>query len=562
MKLGCQIIRYLSFVVLLLSFIDVSYSQDAKSLERTINSELRKAQNLSFSGKNSESLEILNSVDNTLKQLKNVDPGNNQIKSFEQKLAKQKQDLEKKSKSSSSSTSKSATTASVGTTTDSSDIKGPALIALNGMIGHLDRAEKTMEAGTGDLGEGSLKRAEQRYQEIQTRHSQIASHQDVVSAKERYDALVTKMKQAEIARAKQKEDEEVNSKKQSKMIAENEKIIESYISVSGAKYLRDNPKYISEAQTFLEDYDAVDFPLGKPMELEGSIKSLKREIEASAKAKAASGVEGEWMPKFKPFITHGNSSYVTLIAQHELSDKNRVSQMSDNVVNAKKLIADYDKAFPDGVSTYSVQKAADDLKGAINRYQESIGRNSEDLLSAIRRDLDFEAALFEKNDSWNEKSPNPIHILNRITNTRLAENISMLKNNPGADAGELKKIESDFAIIIELDKKWRERLTAWENAPKPFPVAGMTSSSLMSDIEKILKDRGVWPVESVVITDKDWWVQKNEYRYVRTAVKQKDKDGDFFRYVMFRQLWSASGYGRTEYWLRPDLEDKKIRIAK
>lgn len=562
MKLGCQIILYLSFVVLFLSFIDMSHSQDAKLLERTINSELRKAQNLSFSGKNSESLEILNSLDNTLKQLKDVDPGNNQIKSFEQKLAKQKQDLEKKSKSSPSSTSNPAATASVGTTTASSDITGPALIALNGMIGHLDRAEKTMEAGTGDLGEGSLKRAEHRYQEIQTRHSQIASHQDVDSAKERYDDLLTKMKQAEIARAKQKEDEEVNSKKQSIMIAENEKIIESYISVSGAKYLRDNPEYISEAQTFLEDYDSNDFPLGKPMELEGSIQSLKREIEASGKAAAAFGVEGEWMPKFKPFITHGNSSYVTLIAQHELSDKSRVTQMSDNVVNAKKLIVEYDKAFPDGVSTYSIQKAADDLKEAINRYQESIGINSENLLSAIRRDLDFETGLFKKNDSWNEKSSNPIHILNSSTNKRLAENISMLKNNPGADAGELKKTESDFATIIELDKKWRERRTAFENAPKPFPVAGMTSASLMSDIETILKDRGIWPVESVVITDKDWWVQKNEFRYVQTAVKQKDKDGDFFRYVMFRQLWSASGYGRTEYWIRPDLEDKKIRIAK
>lgn len=565
MRYNLNLVRCLCITALLLSFASLAYSQEAKELERTINSELRKAQNLSFSGKNSESLEVLNSIAITLKQLKTIDPNNNQIKSFEQRISRQRQDLEKKlarpapAAKPETTISKSTTG---GATTTSSDISGPALIALNGMIGHLDRAEKTMAAGTGDLGDGSLKRAEQRYQEIQSRHPQIASHKDVVAAKKRYDDLVVKVNQAEVARAKQKEEYEANRQKQSEMVAEYEKVIESYVSMSGSKYLRNNPNFIAEAQNFLIEYSLLDFPLGRPNELEGAINSLKREIEASAQAAESSDIEKEWMPKLKPFITHDDTSYITSIAQHELEDKNRIKQMSDNVSNAKKLIADYEKSFPDGLSTYNVQREVDELKSAINRYQESVERNIENLFGEIKRDLDFELVQFKKNDSWTEESETPIHILNKNTNERLIDNIAKIKNSPGSDPNEIKKMEIDFAEIVELDKKWRERRIAWENAPKPFPAPGMTSSSLMSEIEMILKDIGVWPVEAVVITDKDWWVQKGEFRFIRTAVKQEDKDGKFFRYIFFRQLWSVSGFGPTEHWRRPDLEDRKTRIAK
>ena len=85
----------------------------------------------------------------------------------------------------------------------------------------------------------------------------------------------------------------------------------------------------------------------------------------------------------------------------------------------------------------------------------------------------------------------------------------------------------------------------------------MTSVSLVAEMEKILKDRGITPIDKLVIVDKDWWVQQGEFRYIKAAALQKDGEGPYFTHVTFKQMLTLSGYGPTELWE----QGKKIRIA-
>lgn len=564
MKILYRFLLVLFILFYAVTFSDIASAQDARALAKDISTDLRKAQNLSFSGKNSESEATLNKVDELLKQLKEIDPDNSQLKSFERQVAKQRSDLDRKTKSSGTRPSVSGSASKVaGSNKNESkanagnEITGTALIALKGMIGHLDRAEKTMEAGTGDLGKGSLKRADERYQEIQKKHSTITDHPDVVAAKERHDSLLSQLARAEVAREQNQALEKENRAKQREMIAENEKIIETYTGIRSEKYLRDNPDYIPEAKKFLEKYNALNFPLGRPAELESGIKSLEREIAAAEQNATSSEIELKWLPRIQPFITHNDPQYIAPMGP-DLNNTDQVAQMEKSFEKAKKVLAEYDGEFPDGESTHQLKRDIDKLRSAVSGYQENISRKSGNIFESVKNDLDFELAQFKKNDSWNPQSSAPIHVLQSSTKIRVEDNLKTLKTAPNVEAQLVKKMESDFADILQLDKKWRERRTAWENEPKPFPEAGMTSASLLADIEKILKDRGIWPVKKVVIVDKDWWVQKGEFRYVKTAVRQKEKGGDVFRYIHFRQLWTATGYGPTELWRQGD----KIKVAK
>jgi len=135
--------------------------------------------------------------------------------------------------------------------------------------------------------------------------------------------------------------------------------------------------------------------------------------------------------------------------------------------------------------------------------------------------------------------------------------VAAIKALPAIDGQLVAALEKDLAEIKAEDSRWREKKTALDNAPRPFPAAGMTSASLEAEMQKILKDRGIGPVEKLVIVDKDWWVQQGEFRYLKAAALQKDGEGPFFTYVTFRQMATLAGYGPTELWE----QGKKYRIA-
>jgi hypothetical protein len=71
-------------------------AQDIKAMEQEANSTLRNAQNLLFSGKLEESDAALNKVAELIAAIRAQDPGSNQLKSLEQRLEKQRTDLNRR----------------------------------------------------------------------------------------------------------------------------------------------------------------------------------------------------------------------------------------------------------------------------------------------------------------------------------------------------------------------------------------------------------------------------------------------------------------------------------
>lgn len=72
------------------------YAQDIKAMEQEANSTLRSAQNLMFSGKLEESDAALQKVARLLSDIRAQDPGSNQLQSLEQRLERQRTDLNRR----------------------------------------------------------------------------------------------------------------------------------------------------------------------------------------------------------------------------------------------------------------------------------------------------------------------------------------------------------------------------------------------------------------------------------------------------------------------------------
>ena len=105
--------------VFLLCTIGTAFGESVDELIKKANSDLRKAQNLMFSGKNDESSKLLKEVAKTLEEIKSADPENSQLKSLQGKYDKQKKDVDKKLGVGTTTTTTSQT--STTTTTSSSD---------------------------------------------------------------------------------------------------------------------------------------------------------------------------------------------------------------------------------------------------------------------------------------------------------------------------------------------------------------------------------------------------------------------------------------------------------
>ena len=71
----------------------VLHGQDVRAMERQANSELRSAQNHLFSGRFEESSAALDAVEKLLESIRELDPSSNALRSFEQRLQRQRTDL-------------------------------------------------------------------------------------------------------------------------------------------------------------------------------------------------------------------------------------------------------------------------------------------------------------------------------------------------------------------------------------------------------------------------------------------------------------------------------------
>ncbi|MBU1568707.1 MAG: hypothetical protein KJ630_24155 [Proteobacteria bacterium] len=562
--------RYLPMlltVIFTLSPLNPNFSHatsGSDQLARDIDKALRSAEKSIFSGNFQEGSAIMNEIAVKLDELKTTDPDNKKLISISSKFNQLQKKIGQTTPAAASSPPqpqpktgpKTVTASDKAQGSTDQTISGVAAIAMTGLTGHLDRAEKTMQSGTGDLGKTSLARATDKYQELEKRFPNLINLPEVIAAKQKLDALLIQVEQAGLQQQAAKEKGKNDTQEQRQLIEQWRKTFLSYTMPREPKYLGQHPELLDEAKNVLSEYEKATFPLGHTAEIQSYATDFKETIARTAAEKGAAGIDDQWLPRIKPLLTSNDPAYISPSGP-SLHQADEVTRMDGNLVVGKQILDDYAKQFPSGQSTHFLGQAIDDLRRAVEDYQKGRKDAVDRKVAELRGKVDRSLGLLERNKGWTAASSNPIYIINKTDLTEIGKQFEGLKLIPGISADTVAAFDQDIAKVRSLDTEWREKKTAQENAPRPFPAAGMTSLSLVAEMEKILKDRGIGSVDKLVIVDKDWWVQQGEFRYIKAAALQKDSEGPYFTHVTFKQMLTLAGYGRTELWE----QGKKIRVA-
>lgn len=559
--------RYLRHLLTLMFFLFFLFPHAASSSEqlaREIDKAIRTAEKSTFSGDYQEAASIMKEVTIKLEELKTTDPRNRKLRAIILKYDQLQKKVDRKLNVSHAATpaakaeSKKVVQAPpVGGDASAQTISGVAAIALNGMIGHLDRAEKSMQSGTGDLGKTSLRRAADKYKELEKRFADLLTLPEVTGAKERLGELLVRVDQATADQAAAKERLKADTEEQNVLITQWRNTLRAYNMPGTEKYLPHHPELIEEAKNTLSDFEKAPFPLGTPPELQDSVKDLRDNIDRAMAEKGAATIDDRWLPRIRPLITSNDPAYLSPSGP-AFSQPEEVARMDASLATGKQLLDEYDKEFAGGESTHFLGQAVTDLRRSVEGYEQSRAQSLERLIGELREKIDRHLKQFTKNSGWTAQSGTAIHIVNKSDMTEIGNKLEGLKQIPGVPTEIMANLEQDVSTLRDQDIKWRGEKTAFENAPKPFPAAGMTSKSLEKEMLNILNDRGIGAVDKLVIVDKDWWVQRGEFRYIKAAALQKDDEGPYFTYVTFKQMATLAGYGPTELWE----QGRKNKLAK
>ncbi len=160
---------------------------------------------------------------------------------------------------------------------------------------------------------------------------------------------------------------------------------------------------------------------------------------------------------------------------------------------------------------------------------------------------------FAANQKLSEQSNKSIYVIPQPEIAYQEKRILELQKN---DPESANKLLERFHGLEQQNIEWAKKKEKNNESSQPFPKAKMRDKSLEKEMGKLLGDRGV-KVKDLVITDKDWWEQPGEFRYLNTAVMSSDEKGEYWLNVSFRQIKTLSGYAPTEIW---DFKDARIRL--
>lgn len=413
-------------------------------------------------------------------------------------------------------------------------------------------AEKVIFAGDSEQGAALMNEIAVKLEELQKTDP---GNKKLVTITSKFNQLQRKIDQKTVVKPMPSTAAKEEAKEKAQEIEKWRKTFWAYTTPREEKYLGAHPELIAEAKGVVQEFETGAFPGGPPPELKDAVGSMKKAIAHAEAEQGATTIDSKWLPRIKPLLTSNDPAYLS--PSGPISQKSEdIARMDENLKTAKALLAEYDQAFAGGQSTHFLGQAIDDLRRAASGYEQGRRRSLDNQVGQLREQLERFKKLLARN---NTPAPgeNVVQIVGKSDMAEMEAQLATIKAMPAIDGQMVAALEKDLAEIKAEDSRWREKKTAQDNAPRPFPGAGMTSLSLEAEMQKILKDRGIAGVEKLVIVDKDWWVQQGEFRYIKAAALQKDGEGPYFTHVTFRQLATLAGYGPTELWE----QGKKYRIA-
>lgn len=416
----------------------------------------------------------------------------------------------------------------------------------------LRAAEKVIFAGNSEQGAAMLNEIAVKLEELQKADP---NNRKLVTITSKFNQLQRKVDQKIAVTPMPSTAARDESQAKGQEIEKWRKTFWAYTTPREEKYLGAHPEMLAEAKGVVQEFETAAFPAGPPPELKDALGSMKKAIAHAEAEQGAATIDDKWLPRIKPLLTSNNPAYLS--PSGPISQKSEdIARMDESLKTAKALLSEYDQAFPGGQSTHFLGQSIDKLRSAVSGYEQGRQRSLDGQVTTLREQLERYKKLLARNTAP-APGDNVVQIVNKSDMAEMEAQLATIKTLPAIDGQLVAALEKDLAEIKAEDSRWREKKTAQDNAPRPFPAAGMTSASLEAEMQKILKDRGIAGVEKLVIVDKDWWVQQGEFRYIKAAALQKDGEGPYFTHVTFRQMATLAGYGPTELWE----QGKKYRIA-
>ncbi len=272
--------------------------------------------------------------------------------------------------------------------------------------------------------------------------------------------------------------------------------------------------------------------------------------EAAATAQAdAEALNNKWLPQIKTYVDAPETriqypgSYNTQLLEHQ----------NTQFKKAQSLLADIEKNVQEAQYTHQLKQAVDKLRFAIEVYNNDQKADQRNRLQPIESELSLWSTRFAQNKKWDENSGASLFY---ITEKKLAYQRQQIESLRATAPDEADAFTQRLDALEKENSTWLAKRQKWESRPRPLPAAKMQNAKLEKEMTALLKNRGMKP-KKLVITDKDWWVLKGEYRYMTTAVLSKDSDGEFWQTISFRQMATITGYGPTEVM---QIEELKIRL--
>lgn len=486
--------RLLVMVLLLCCTATFALAADsAKDLSKKANTLIRKAENKFFSRKVEDADGMLKEANQFLEQLKAVDSGYKSLKTLQGKHDRLRKKVDKKL---------NANTESAQTAIKKSSGAAGMKALSHGAKSNLKKANREMDFAEKELAKGEKSLSTGDYNLVKSYSYNMGSKLEMA------DGLLNNV------------------------VTSN----------------RADPNHPDVAQAF-----------GRLKEIKAKHVSFKQKTEgqkeqaASAKSAAhenAEGLNNQWLPNIKPYIDYSGEKRLQFPG---MQNKEKLEKQNRYYREAKTLLANFEKQTTGAKIPHDLSRAVKDLRHKIEVYENDKNAESRNMVGPVKRTLDEWKKRFEKNKSW---KPDSGHYLFVVDPKKIAYQKQQIQGISGAMPDQTVKLSAQLAALEQENSAWQKKKEAYANRPQSFPTAEMKSKKMEKELGGLLKDRGI-KYSKLNIVDKDWWVLKGEYRYMKAVFLSKDNKGDFWSSFNFRQMRTLSGYGPTELW---EVSKQKIRL--
>ena len=619
-RLRCSLLVWAIFC-LYLSSVAPAYAQDVKALFKQLNKEQRQAQKDMFAGKNDKAIARLEKLRNLLARIKAADPNNSKLKAATRKYTKFVKDLERKTgqdlgggsitvakskvvklppkpeaKPLSAKKPEAPAPVKVTKMKTATSPKSPAPVLAvklpSGVTSRIKKIDKSLDKVTKNLDRNSVQRAEfefkavgKVYKEIKDRYGDKApaDHPEMIALSKRIAEVENRLKQsageAAAAEAAAKKSKEESAALSNEWIGK----LAPFITRDSDKYLEDriwnlkgeeaakNRRNYEEALALLREYETVEFPLGKSMDLQNSENStgtvLKNLQEAYAKQETEKGSE-EWVKKLKPFVTSGGKKRLIASYTSDVKEIQRQKLIYDEV---STLFEHYRRIeFPKGKSP-RLQQIVDELAGELAKFPEILQRSVGDQLGNAEAKLDQEIAFLKSKQEWKSDAKKMPYALgkDRIKDARkLIDRAAELL--PADDPGMVRLNEKMAALIKMNDERHKAHAERTRMIPDRFGGDGKKDIKTKAAELVRTKFAGIEILRSTVISEdwkeetvKEWTdttktaVRIRTTRSVTAQVAGKKTDDEVRLYTVYvaKNRRSDGSWGKLYGNLHSDLGD-------